>query len=185
MKIKFIEIAGFRGFKDITRLEFPEGFVVLTGRNGAGKSTVFDAVDFVLTGKINKYAVTAAKGGGLEDHIWWVGDGSPTRQYVSVGLIDENGEERVITRSRDKGLNISGDTIASVLCHTEFCPREWPEILMKTTLIRDETIAGLSLDLPEQARFAAVRAAIGGLIGMDHSKRTRALLDSAASAKEK
>ena len=36
---------------------------------------------------------------------------------------------------------------------------------MQTTLIRDELIAALSLDLPEQARFAAVRAAIGGMVG--------------------
>ena len=40
---------------------------------------------------------------------------------------------------------------------------------MQTTLIRDELIAGLSLDLPEQARFAAVRAAIGGIVGPDYS----------------
>ena len=43
---------------------------------------------------------------------------------------------------------------------------------MQTTLIRDEFIVALSVDLPEQARFAAVRDAIGALIGRDHSERT-------------
>jgi chromosome segregation protein len=62
MKLAFIEIAGFRGFKDKTRFDFPSGFIVLTGRNGVGKSTVLDAVDFVLTGTINKYSVTGCQG---------------------------------------------------------------------------------------------------------------------------
>ena len=55
---------------------------------------------------------------------------------------------------------------------------------METTLIRDERIAALSLDLPEQARFSAVRAAIGGLAGVDHTKRTGALLEAASAAKK-
>ena len=55
--------------------------------------------------------------------------------------------------------------------------------MIRTTLIRDETIASLSLDLPEQARFTAVRAAIGGLAGPDHTERTGAVLRAAISAK--
>ena len=184
MKLSFVKMAGFRSFKDEVLFEFPEGFVVLTGRNGVGKSTVLDAVDFVLTGSINKYTVKDAKGGGLEEHIWWVGEGEPKSQYVSVGLIDENGNELVITRSRDRGLDTPADKIAHALCHMEFCSQSWPETLMETTLIRDERIAALSLDLPEQARFSAVRAAIGGLAGVDHTKRTGALLEAASAAKK-
>jgi hypothetical protein len=58
------------------------------------------------------------------------------------------------------------------------------ETLMKTTLIRDEFIVALSVDLPEQARFAAVRAAIGGLTGPDHSERTGTIFRAANNAKE-
>ncbi len=54
---------------------------------------------------------------------------------------------------------------------------------MQTTLIRDELIAGFSLDLPEQARFAAVRTAIGGMVGPDYSARTAAILDAARVAR--
>lgn len=183
MKLTFIEVAGFRGFKDKTRLDLPGGFVVLTGRNGVGKSTVLDAVDFVLTGTINKYSVTGAKGGGLDDHIWWVGEGTPESQYVSVGFVDENGEEFVVTRSRERGLDMQANDIARLLCVAESTAQAWPEILMQTTLIRDERIAALSLDLPEQARAAAVREAIGGLAGPDHTKRTGTLLEIAKVAR--
>jgi chromosome segregation protein len=184
MRLGFIEIAGFRGFKDKIRFDLPGGFVVLTGRNGVGKSTVLDAVDFVLTGTINKYEVTEAKGGGLYDHIWWVGDGIPEDHYVRVGFIDDSNEEFVITRSRERGLHTSIQSIAQKLCEGVSLPQNWPETLIQTTLIRDETIASLSLDLPEQARFAAVRAAIGGLAGPDHTKRTAALVAAANSIKK-
>src|SRR6266446_3790671 len=181
MKLAFVEIAGFRAFKDKTRFDLPGGFAVLTGRNGAGKSTVLDAVDFVLTGTINKYVVKDARGGGLDEHIWWVGEGAPESQYVAVGFVDDAGEEVVVTRSRERGLDTPTTDIARRLCVGGAPADTWPETLMQTTLIRDETIAGLSLDLPEQARFSAVRAALGGLAGTDHTERTGALLGAANS----
>jgi chromosome segregation protein len=183
MKLQFIEVTGFRGFKDKTRLDLPGGFVVLTGRNGVGKSTVLDAVDFALTGTINKYSVTGAKGGGLDDHIWWVGEGTTESQYVSVGFVDENGEKFVVTRSRERGLDVGANDIAQRLCVAESSAQSWAEILMQTTLIRDERIAQLSLDLSEQERAAAVRAAIGGLTGPDHAKRTATLLEASKAEK--
>ena len=87
MKVDFVELSGFRGVRDRLRLDFCDGFVVLTGRNGAGKSTVIDALDFALTGTINRFAVKDAKGGGLDEHIWWMGDGAPDAYYVSVGFV--------------------------------------------------------------------------------------------------
>lgn len=183
MKLAFVEMAGFRGFKNKTRFDLPGGFVVLTGRNGVGKSTVFDAVDFVLTGTINKYPVKDAKGGGLDDHIWWVGEGAPESQYVAVGFVGEDGRGFVVTRSRERGLDTPAEDIARLLCVDPSPAPTWAENLMRTTLIRDELIAGFSLDLPEQARFASVRAAIGGLVGPDYTKRTAVLFAAASSAK--
>ena len=45
----------------------PPGFAVLNGHNGTGKSTVLDAIDYALTGTINKFSVKGAKGGGLDE----------------------------------------------------------------------------------------------------------------------
>lgn len=183
MRFSYVEVAGFRGFKDATRFDFPAGFVVLTGRNGAGKSTVLDAIDYAFTGTINKYAVKGAKGGGLDNHIWWVGDGAPAAQYVEIGLVAPDGQEFKLVRSRDRGLQTSLDEVAKQLCSDGMAECAWQETLIRTTLIRDETLSGLSLDLPEQARFEAVRAAIGGLTGPDHFARTSELGKAAAAAK--
>src|SRR5579859_397785 len=183
MKVAFVEIAGFRGFRDKVRFEFPAGFAVLNGPNGVGKSTAFDAIDFALTGSINKYTVKEAKGGGLDEHTWWVGEGRPSEQYVSVGFENSNGDIFHVRRSREQGSNVSADEISERLCIGK-SDADWVTTLMQTTLIRDETIAALSLDLPEQARFAALRSATGGLRGADHSKRTGELLQAAVASKE-
>ena len=62
-----------------------------------------------------------------------------------------------------------------------FLSQIWATTLMQTTLIRDETTAALSLDLPEHARFPALRSATGGLRGKDHTRRTAELLEQLAS----
>jgi DNA repair exonuclease SbcCD ATPase subunit len=183
MKLSFIEIAGFRGFKDKAHFDLPGGFVVITGRNGVGKSTVLDAVDFLFTGTINKYSVKGTKGNGLDDHIWWVGEGTSENHYVAAGFIDQDGEEVVITRSRDRGIDTPLDEIARRFCLADSPSPTWPEALMRTTLIRDETIASLSMDLPGQGRFAAMRDAIGSLGGPDHIKRTSAIVEAATAAR--
>jgi chromosome segregation protein len=185
MKLEFVELSGFRGFRDQTRFEFPAGFAVFSGRNGTGKSTVLDAIDFALTGTINKFGVTTARGGGLDEHIWWVGDGGPDSFYVSVGFVDGDGQHFSVTRSRDHGLQSDMDRVLARLCSEQVAATPASiETLMKTTLIRDEFFVALSVDLPEQARFAAVRAAIGGLTGPDHSERTGTIFRAANNAKE-
>src|SRR5215472_2761649 len=111
MKLLFVELSGFRGFREKTRFEFPRGFTVLSGRNGAGKSTVLDAIDYALTGTINKFLVKGAKGGGLDDHIWWVGPEKPESYSVSVGFVDDRDRSFVVTRTREGGSNVNHQRI--------------------------------------------------------------------------
>jgi DNA repair exonuclease SbcCD ATPase subunit len=164
-------------------VEFPTGFVVLTGRNGAGKSTILDAIDFALTGTIDKFGGKHPKGGGIDKHIWWMGSDGPQSCYVRVGFTSSSGEEFAVTRSRDRGLVEKLDELASNLCLRPR-PEDWQKTLVNTTLIRDETLTQLSVDLSEQDRFEAVRAAIGGLTGPDHSARTGELLKAANTARD-
>jgi DNA repair exonuclease SbcCD ATPase subunit len=185
MKLAYVELAGFRGFRSKTRFEFPRGFAVITGRNGVGKSTAFDAIDFALTGSINKYDVRAAKGGGLEDHVWWVGDGRAEEQFVSVGFVDDFGTTATITRHRDGVVATEQlEVLAKHLCVDLSDASSWPEILMGTSLIRDERISALSLDLTEQARFTAVRAALGANDAPQYEERAKEITKWAKIARD-
>jgi chromosome segregation protein len=48
LKLKRLELLGFKSFADRTRLEFPEGTVGVVGPNGCGKSNLSDAINWVL-----------------------------------------------------------------------------------------------------------------------------------------
>jgi chromosome segregation protein len=181
MKISFVELCGFRGFKEKVRFDLPNGFVVLNGRNGSGKSTILDAIDFAISGTINKFSTRNARGGGLDEHIWWVGRGKPEAHYVKVGFVDETDTAFEVTYTRDGGSDRTPEEIAGYFCQAGGTVA--PATIIQTTLIRDETIASLSLDLPEQARFEAVRIAIGGVLGPNYSARMKTIVDTTDKVK--
>ena len=170
MIIECIEVCGFRGFRDKTRLECGRGFTIVSGRNGTGKSTLCDAVEFAITGTIEKYVVEKAAQEGLDDYIWWRGDGSPERQYVAVTFKGDDGAVFTLTRSSDSGVDMSWDQIRTALCKGS-APEDALRQLMRTTIIRDEWITALSLDLTEMKRFEFVREALGEAEGVDLANR--------------
>src|SRR6056297_433538 len=99
MKLKFVEMSGFRGYCEPVRIEFGSDATIIDGRNGVGKSSIFDAVEFALTGSIAKYQDAKANQETVDDYIWWLGDShGPDERYVTVGFI-RDGVETVITRS--------------------------------------------------------------------------------------
>jgi chromosome segregation ATPase len=130
MKLDFVELEGFRGFRDKARFDIPAGFAVLSGRNGSGKSTLLDAIDFAVTGNISKFSVTSARGGGLDEHIWWLGDTPAAAHYASVGFVSDAGIPFVITRSREAGCNVDTAEILDHLCRTQLAAKSSVEALM-------------------------------------------------------
>ena len=101
VRISYISLCGFRGFKEPVRIEFAHGFNVISGRNGVGKSTLCDAVEYVLTGTIYKYSDAKASGESVEDYIWWRGESKPVENFVEVGFVDDSGNSHVIKRKKD------------------------------------------------------------------------------------
>ena len=92
MKLAYVDICGFRGYRQAVRLEFGDSFTIIDGRNGVGKSTIFDAVEFALTGDLSKYRDAKSAGETVADYIWWTGSGEqPSDRYVEVGFKDANG----------------------------------------------------------------------------------------------
>ncbi|MES2292663.1 MAG: AAA family ATPase [Pseudomonadota bacterium] len=175
MKLTFVEFAGFRGFRDKLRVEFGAGFAVICGRNGVGKSTLFDAVEYGLTGAIEKYRVEKVAKESIADYIWWRGDVPAGSYFVRIGFADENGNEQVITRTREGGVDTEHSTLQSFLCQGDAVPDDALGQMMRTSLIRDELIAALSLDLTETERFELVRAALGAVGGPDYAEKAGAI----------
>jgi chromosome segregation protein len=181
MKLDYVEVCGFRGFRDKVRIDFGKGFTVITGRNGVGKSTLCDAVEFAITGLIEKYAVEKSAKESLADYLWWRGEGKPQAHYVTASFVRDDGEPFTITRTREGGADRLPEEIHAVLCSGS-APEDALRQLTRTSIIRDEWIAALSLDLSETERFDLVRSALGALEGSEAAAKAREVVTAADAA---
>lgn len=163
------------------RVTFGSGFTVITGRNGVGKSTLFDAVEYALTGSIDKYTVEKAAQESLSDYLWWRGAGRAKAHYVTASFKGDSGEVFTITRSRESGADKTPAEIEAALCRNER-PDDALRQLCRTSIIRDEWIAALSVDLSETERFELVRGALGLGQGSDFGAKAKAVLKAAEAA---
>ena len=178
MKLAFVQMCGFRGFRKPVRIDFSENFTVIDGRNGVGKSTIFDAVEFALTGTISKYLDARADRESVEDYLWWTGHDNTNEalsdRFVEVGF--RSGEDHFEVRRTPLDPK-DRDVIKSIeaLFDPEFAPKHAINQLCTSTIIRDEHIARLSLDLKEADRFRLLRDAIGAVDADDWIRRAQAL----------
>lgn len=177
MRISFVKASGFRGIKESIDISFPSGFTVISGRNGSGKSTICDAIEFALTGLLEKHYLTE-KGEDISDYLWWRGTGRLPECYVSIGIVDEVGKELIVTRGPEGLINLEENEIRNKLCDLDLSPPEELKQLCRTSIIRDETITNLSVDLPEVDRFTFVKSAIGSRDFAPIEKRMKAVIDT-------
>ena len=99
MKLKTIEIQGFKSFVDRTRLEFDEGITAILGPNGCGKSNVVDAIRWVL----GEQSAKQLRGGKMDDVIF---KGTTKRRPVNMA------EVTLIFSNEDRGLAIDFNEVA-------------------------------------------------------------------------
>lgn len=162
MKLTHVELCGFRGYRTRLRVDFATDFTIIDGRNGVGKSTIFDAVEFALTGELNKYDGAKADGETVADYLWWKGtDAPPEDRFVEVGFVD--GEQKFLVR-RTEFSGPDEKTVQQVtgrLCDTQASPHDPVGRVCSATVIRDEHIAKLTLDIKEYDRYALLRDGLG------------------------
>jgi len=98
MIIKSIRLKNFRKFKD-TLIEFPDGVTGVVGLNGAGKSTIFEAVAWVL------YGAVAARTSTEQIKRESADDKDPCR--VELDFIFGEDKYRIVREMSGKSLSVS------------------------------------------------------------------------------
>lgn len=91
MRLKKIEIHGFKSFADKTELEFGKGVTCLVGPNGCGKSNVVDAIKWAL----GEQRPTALRGDQMGDVIFKGNGRRPAMGFAEVSLVFDNEEENL------------------------------------------------------------------------------------------
>lgn len=98
MKLKGLEMQGFKSFPDKTHIYFDNGITAVVGPNGSGKSNISDAVRWVL----GEMSLKSLRGSRMEDVIF---AGSDKRTAANCAIVslhldndDGSGEETIVTR---------------------------------------------------------------------------------------
>lgn len=90
MKIKQIDVTGFKSFVDQTTVVFPEGVSAVVGPNGCGKSNIVDALRWVM----GEQSVKLLRGKSMEDIIFSGTEKRPPLNMAEVALtiINDDGD---------------------------------------------------------------------------------------------
>lgn len=99
MRLKSIELSGFKSFAKKTELEFGSAIVAVVGPNGSGKSNVAESFRFVL----GEQSMKSMRGKRGEDLIWNGGATSPRAGRAGVRLLFDNS---------DRALNLDFDEVS-------------------------------------------------------------------------
>lgn len=89
MRLKSIEMQGFKSFPEKTKINFDNGVTAIIGPNGSGKSNISDAVRWVL----GEMSAKSLRGSRMEDVIFNGAAGRQPSNYSSVSIAFDTEEE--------------------------------------------------------------------------------------------
>jgi len=83
VKIKRLEIAGFKSFADKVVLDFQQGVTGVVGPNGCGKSNIVDAIRWCM----GEQSAKNLRGKAMEDVIFAGSDNRKSQGMAEVSLV--------------------------------------------------------------------------------------------------
>ncbi len=97
MKLKKLEILGFKSFRDKTPIDLSRDINAIVGPNGCGKSNIVDAIRWVM----GEQRVTMLRGKKMEDVIFNGSDDAPAVGMAEVSITLESNGLRVPEKYAD------------------------------------------------------------------------------------
>ncbi|MBI4650305.1 AAA family ATPase [Candidatus Desantisbacteria bacterium] len=101
VRIKELEISNFRAYKN-QKFDLDADLVVLYGSNGLGKTSFFDAIDFMCTGGVTRFDKRKNKLESILKHL----DSSEKESFVKM-TISENNQNSTFERYVNNRMNVN------------------------------------------------------------------------------
>lgn len=98
MKLKYIELYGFKSFADRTKLLFNKDISAIVGPNGSGKSNIADAIRWVL----GEQSAKSLRGSNMQDVIF---SGTEDKKQMNMAQVS------IVLDNSDKSLPIAFDEV--------------------------------------------------------------------------
>jgi chromosome segregation protein len=168
MKLKKLELIGFKSFYDKTTFDFSDGITAIVGPNGCGKSNIVDAVLWVL----GEHAPSHLRSKALEDFIFAGSDAAGPLGMAEVTL----------TFTNDDGVAPPGYESYAEISVTRRTFRDGEsEFFINKVPCRLKDIAELFLDTGAGARgYAIIRQGKVGEIVNARPDEKRSIIEEAA-----
>lgn len=168
MRIKHVELSGFKSFCDPSRVVFDNSLTAVVGPNGCGKSNIVDAIRWAL----GEQSARNLRGKAMDDVIF---SGSATRGPQSLAQV-------TITFHNDDGLSHPSYVDYPEVAVTRRLHRDGTsEYLINNTHCRLKDITDLFLGTGGGARaYSIIEQGRIGLIVSSRSEDRRAMIEEAA-----
>jgi chromosome segregation protein len=138
VRIKRLELTGFKSSKDKTVLEFPDGITGIVGPNGCGKSNIVDALRWVL----GEQSARHLRGRSMEDVIF-----AGNAHYGPLGMAEVS-----IILDNEKGIDATSSELAEEESEVVRALRKVPELQVTRRLYRSGESEYLINDRPCRLR---------------------------------
>ena len=187
MRVASVEVSGFRAFNGSERFDLDGDIVIVVGVNGQGKTSLFDAIHWAITGEICRL--------GRPDSVVSLYSASGEAR-VEVTVASDDGRTLAVTRRSDGRENTllirEGDSeFRGEAAEYELLQRLWPEGLSandsraalrsafeRGVYLQQDTLTGFLTADTDQQRFNA----IGELVGTGRATELQVALESSRRA---
>jgi DNA repair exonuclease SbcCD ATPase subunit len=170
MRLKSVTMSGFRGFAQPVTIDLDAAAVIVSGPNGCGKTSMFDAVLWALTGSVPRLS---------GDAVDVVSRYSPTGEARVELELQRNGTSMRVVRRFNGAMHLSlddgeHDAVMGATAETSLIDFLWPDArgaaepadalsrsLTRATYLQQDVVREFVETDDEQKRFGVVSELVG------------------------
>ena len=111
MKIKKILIKNFKNIKETRIIDFQENVTLFVGPNGFGKTTIFDAIELSLTGKIRRIEESDYSDGRSSFSTPYFQNNPEEDTFIELTLTNDEGSSLIVSSLYKSSMNAEGNNV--------------------------------------------------------------------------